>query len=62
MNDITVAKRTVDMLVNNASSGAERRQIAGGGNTVSAWHQEAAVAAAPKTIKLWRKLKKLPAF
>lgn len=62
LNDITVAKRTVDMLVNNASSGAERRQIAGGGNTVSAWHQEAAVAAAPKTIKLWRKLKKLPAF
>ncbi len=62
LNDITVAKRTVDTLVNNASSGAERRQIAGGGNTVSAWHQKAAAEAAPKTIKLWRKLKKLPAF
>lgn len=61
LNDINVAKRTIDALVNGAASGTERRQIVAAGNTVSAWHQNAA-AAAPKAIKLWRKLKKVPAF
>ena len=62
LNDIDVAKRTIDMLVNDASSGTERRQIAAGGSSISAWHKNAAAEAAPKTAKLWRKLKKIPSF
>ena len=62
LNDIDVAKRTIDMLVNDAASGAERRQIAAGGSTISTWHENAAAEAAPKTAKLWRKLKKVPSF
>jgi triphosphatase len=62
LNDIDVAKRTVDALVNDATSGIERRQIASGGSAISEWHEDAAAKAAPKTIKLWRKLKKVPAF
>lgn len=62
LNDIDVAERTVSALVNAGVSGTERRQIAAGGNIVSAWHKDAAAAAEPEMLKLWRKMKKVPAF
>lgn len=62
LNDLDVAERTVGVLVNEASSGVERRQIAAGGNAIGAWHKHAAADAEPDTVKLWRKLKKASAF
>ena len=62
LNDIDVAERTVSALVNAGATGTERRQIAAGGGIVSAWHKDAAAAAEPEMLKLWRKMKKVPAF
>ena len=62
LNDIDVAERTVTALVNTGATGTERRQIAAGGATVSAWHKDAATAAEPELLKLWRKMKKVPAL
>jgi triphosphatase len=62
LNDIAVADRTIDALVNDAASGLERRRIAAGGNAIGAWHKKAAGDAAPDTVKLWHKLKKVRAF
>ena len=62
LNDIDLAERTVSALVNAGATGTERRQIAAGGSIVSAWHKDAAAAAEPEMLKLWRKMKKVPAF
>lgn len=62
LNDIDVAERTVSALVNAGTTGAERRQVAAGGTVVSAWHKKAAKNAEPETVKLWRKMKKVPSF
>ncbi|MBY0512115.1 MAG: CHAD domain-containing protein [Rhodospirillaceae bacterium] len=62
LNDIDVAERTVSALVNAGTTGTERRQVAAGGTVVSAWHKQAAKDAEPETVKLWRKMKKVPAF
>jgi triphosphatase len=62
LNDMAVAERTVGALINDAGTGLARRQIAAAGSTVGAWHKKAAAAAEPETAKLWRKLKKAPAF
>jgi triphosphatase len=62
LNDIAVAERTVNALVNQAGTGLARRQIAAAGTTIGAWHKKAATAAEPETAKLWRKLKKAPTF
>jgi triphosphatase len=60
LNDLDVAERTVTTLVKAADTAAARRQITGGGKAVSCWHSDAAAKAEPETVKLWRKLKKLP--
>jgi triphosphatase len=62
LNDLSVAERTVATLVNGVPAGAERRHVASGGSAVSAWHKHAAAQAEPKTVKLWRKLTRVPAF
>jgi triphosphatase len=62
LNDIDVAERTVSALVNAGATGTERRQVAAGGTVVSAWHKQAAKDAEPETVKLWRKMKKVPSF
>ncbi len=62
LNDLSVAERTVGALVNETPAGLERRRVSAGGGTVSAWHKDAATAAEPKTVKLWRKLKRVGSF
>lgn len=62
LNDIEVAELILSTLVNEADSGLTRRQIAGGGSTVVAYHKDAAAEAEPLIFKLWRKLKKAPSL